>query len=376
MFFIELWDRYLSKTMPSLTSLSLPLIFFQMLAGLPPLFSLYHSVRRDSAWERVLLCMVPGIFIITLAFIEPLFFSSFLGDGFPWTEALRHFLMQKPFFRESLALSSSFLLLSALTLFTERREGTLRPVRFLISVGAELFVSLFLLILAIDFSLGKGMLLRQLPDLPLKWLVYGIYLLLYKCGLLFICLLWRLLFGEHPGRLDTPADYRRWLRRYLSRGYRAFGWSVLMFSGLWAFAVVYGLYQEGSPYLWALALNIMMLLLGLGSLLCSLTLPAYRRILTWGTPEQTFHQLYQELIVTPPLAASSVGFLTEHYLVMQMPWRGIFCRALLDTSRVKVNSVGACVLCFRDGSRCRINTVYQQLLEPLLKEPKAYRPPF
>lgn len=376
MFFIELWNSLLSKTIPAPSSLILPLFFFQVVIGLPPLFSLYRSVRRESAWERVLLCMVPGIFIIAVATVEPLFFDSFLGDGFPWTQALRRFLMQPAFFRDGLALSSCFILLCILSLLAERRDGTLRCAGFLAGIGAELLVSLLLLLLAADFFAGEGLLLDRLPELPLKWLVYGIYLLLYKCALLLVCLLWRLLFSERPEPSGLPTDYHRWLRRYLSRSYRAFGWGVLMFAGLWAFAVVRGLYREGSPFVWALILNLAMLLLGTSFLLYSLTLPSYRRILTWGDPEQTCRQLYHELAELPPLASASVGILTEHYLVMRMPWRSVFCRALLDKEQVRINAAGACILRFRDGGCCRINTIYGQLLDPLLGEPAAYRSPF
>lgn len=414
MFLIELWNDYLSKTMPVLSGLGVPLAFFQMLAGLPSLLSLYHSVRRDSAWERVMLCMVPGIFIVAVAIVEPLFFGSFLGEGFPWTDALRTFLCQPAFFRETMALSSCFLLLAILSLLAEQRDSRLqerqracsrwsdrdgglrsggdsgqwsdrdggrwsgrdggpRSGRFLFGNAVELILSLALLVLAADYFIGSGRMLASLADAPLKWLVYGVYLLLYKCGLLFLCLVWRLLFGERP-QTDAAANPRRWLRRYLSHSYRAFGWSVLMFSALWALAVVRGLYREGSPYLWALALNIALAALGLLFLIGSLLLPAYRRILTWGEPEETFRQLYRELAEQPPLARTDIGFLTEHYLVITMPWRGIFCRALLEQKQVQINAVGACVLRFEDGSRCRINTVYRALLDPLLGESAAYKP--
>ncbi len=375
MFLIELWNRYLSKTMPVLNGLGVPLAFFQMLAGLPPLLSLYRCVRRDSAWERVMLCMVPGIFIVTLAIVEPLFFGSFLGDGFPWAPALREFLCQPAFFHETMFLSSCFLLLYILSLLAEQRDGSLRIGRFLSGSLVELFLSLFLLALAADYFMGNGQLFSLLADSPLKWLVYGIYLLVYKCGLLFLCLVWRFLFGERP-LTGASINHRRWLCRYLSHGYRAFAWSILMFSGLWAFAVVRGLYREGSPYVWALVLNIALIILGLSFLVFSFLLPAYRRILTWGDPEETFRQLYRELVELPPLARTDVGFLTEHYLVMTMPWRGIFCRALLEKDQVGINAAGACLLRFKDGGRCRINTVYRKLLDPLFGQPVDERAPF
>lgn len=388
MFLIDLWTRYLSKTMPTLSDFGVPLACFQMLGGLPSLFSLYRSVRRDSPWERVLLCMVPGIFIVTFAFIEPLFFGSFIGDGFPWVDALRHFLDQPAFFRETMVLSGVFFLLVALDLLLQRsgRQGQdsrrtawpwaavrhrgmlwlLKAGRFLLSVGAELAISLSLLLLGADYLRGRGQLFYSLTDTPLKWLIYGIYLVLYKSILLFVCSLWHLLFGERKQPEDGGVDYDRWLRRYLAHGYRAFGWGMLMFAGLWTFAVVGGLYREGSPYRWALAFDMVLIALGLGSLLASFLQPARWRILAWGNPELTLWQLHRELAELPPLVRTDIGFLTQHYLVVTMPYRQIFCRALLDRDKTRVTALGAYWLRFKDGGRCRIHQSYRQLLGPLI----------
>ena len=121
MLLAQLWSEYLCKTSPSASALSGPLIFLQMLGGLPPLLGLYRAVRRDNPMERVLLCMVPGIFIVTAAFIEPLFFGSFLGEGFPWVEALRQFLAQPAFFWDIFLLSAAFFALLAAGAALERK---------------------------------------------------------------------------------------------------------------------------------------------------------------------------------------------------------------------------------------------------------------
>ena len=98
MILIDLWTEYLSKTMPSLTAGGVPLVVIQMLCGLPPLASLYRAIRRDSAGERVLLCMVPGIFIVTFSIVEPLFFDSLQGKRLPRTEARKRVRYHPPFF--------------------------------------------------------------------------------------------------------------------------------------------------------------------------------------------------------------------------------------------------------------------------------------
>lgn len=365
MFLINLWTEYLSKTMPALTPGGVPLVVVQMLGGLPSLTGLYRSVRRDNAAERVLLCMVPGIFVVTAAIVEPLFFDSFLGEGFPWTESLKSYLCQPRFFEETMALTWAFLAAAVATWLTQRWDGQFSRKGFLLSTGIGLLVSVVVLILCVDYFLAGGRLFSMLDGQLVKWLVYGVYLMLYQLCVLLVCLLWRLLFSEQTESGDET-NHRRWLRRYLARGYRAYGWSALMFAALWAFAVVGGLYREGSPYGWALAANMMIVAIGVVCLACSFFQPDYRRVLSWGKSEETLGQLYRELVEQEPLVKTDVGFLTEHYLVTNMPKR-IYCRALLE-GKPASNAVGAYVLRFRDGGKCRINRCYQQLLEPLLIE--------
>lgn len=228
MFLIELWNEYLSKTMPVLTAGGVPLVAIQMLGGLPPLAGLYRSVRRDSMAERIMLCLVPGIFVVTAAIIEPLFFDSFLGDGFPWTRALQAFLYQPRFFEETLALVWAFLVVAATTWMTQRWDGQFSINSYLLSIGAGMIVSVVVVILSIDYFFVGGVLFHLLGGQTVKWLVYGIYLLLYQLFVLLVCLLWRLLFSER--RSVGDGNYKRWLRQYLARGYQAYGWSILMFS--------------------------------------------------------------------------------------------------------------------------------------------------
>lgn len=363
MFLIELWNEYVSKTMPALTAGGVPLVVIQMLGGLPPLAGLYRSVRRDSMGERVMLCVVPGIFVVTAAIVEPLFFDSFLGDGFPWTRALQEFLYQPRFFKESLVLSWSFLAAAAATLMAQRWDGQFSIRGYLLSVGAGMVVSTVVLALSIDYFLLGGILFPLLGGQAVKWLVYGIYLLLYQLCVLLVCLVWRLLFSERRS-VGYGTNYKQWLRRYLARGFRAYGWSALMFAALWAFAIVYGLYREGSPYGWAVICNVVLVAIGVVCLACSLVQPDYRRIMSWGNPEETLDQLYHELVELEPVVKTDIGFLTEHYMVVSVPKR-IFCRALLEKPP-KLDPMGAYVLRFRDGGRCRINRCYSKLLTPLL----------
>ena len=373
MFLLELWDRYLSKTMPSLGNGGVLLVYAQMLIGaVPPLLTLFRSVRRKNAGETVLLCMVPGIFIVTAAIVEPLFFGSFLGAGFPWVTALRRFLYQPLFFREMLLLTGIFSLLAALFFLVSRGTSRFLVLHTVLSVGAEAVVAAAALALGMDYFLGRGQMFWALGDQALKLLVYGLYLLLYKGTLFLVCLIWCLLFSERRDRAAQRGDYLLWFRHWCAQGSRTVAWGLLLFAGLWAFAVVRGLYEEGgwAEAGWTVPVLLVMVLIGLLSLARGI-LPGlngnFRRFMTWDDPEETARLLYQEMVQLPPLVHTDLGDLTKHFLIMKVP-RRVFLRSLLDREKSRTGG-NINVLRFRDGGSCRINGVaYRALLDLLLRE--------
>ena len=258
----ELWQDYLAKTMPVLTAWGVPLVVLQMLGGLPPLLSLAQAVKRENGFDRLLLCLVPGIFIVTIAIVQPLFFSSFLGGGFPWAEELKQFLFQPRFFQAALAVAAVFAMLTLCYKRLERvRQGSdFSAGLFWSATGAELLAALCLLVLGTDYFLHGGGLFAGLSGQAVKWLVYGLFLVLYKIAVLLFCLLFWLLFSERPGRSAAA-------RRAASWRVKSLGW--LMFAGLWQFAVVGGLRRDGDAYGWAQAVGCLLAAIGLGCLLFS-----------------------------------------------------------------------------------------------------------
>ncbi len=255
----ELWLQYLAKTIPALTAAGVLLVCLQMLGGLPPLFSLAQAVRRRNGFDRLLICLTPGIFIVTIAIVQPLFFSSFLGRGFPWAEDLQQFLFQPRFFQTILLVDAVFLLLMFVykRLEVQRQGVDFSAGRFWAASGAELLAALALLVLAVDYFLHGGGLFAVLSGQTVKWLVYGLFLVLYKIGVLLLCLVWRLLFSERAGERPEAASWR----------VKGLGW--LMFAGLWQFAVVGGLRRDGDEYGWAQAVVGLLVLLGVGCFLIS-----------------------------------------------------------------------------------------------------------
>ena len=91
---LQLWTDFLSKTAPALNG-SVLFVYLQMGIGAAlPLLTLFHIVKRQSSWETLLVCIVPFVLISTAAIVEPLFFGSFLGEGFC---CRRHFLKRLRF---------------------------------------------------------------------------------------------------------------------------------------------------------------------------------------------------------------------------------------------------------------------------------------
>ena len=115
---------------------------------------------------------------------------------------------------------------------------------FWAATGAELFAAFCLLVLSTDYFLHDGQLFASLSGQAVKWLVYGLFLVLYKIGVLLLCLIWRLLFSERCGRFQNPQQQK-------AASWRVKGLGRLMFAGLWQFAVVGGLRRDGDDYAWA-----------------------------------------------------------------------------------------------------------------------------
>ena len=53
-------------------------------------------------------------------------------------------------------------------------------------------------------------------------------------------------------------------------------------------------------------------------------MPNYRRILTWGDPEETAREIYEELTQEAPWAKTAAGISTRHFLVLWIPYKRIY----------------------------------------------------
>lgn len=369
MMIIQIWQDFLAHTMPSVSG-SLAFVYLQMgIGAMLPLMTLYHTIRRENKWETILVCMVPFILITTVAIMEPLFFGAFLGEGFTEVEPLRAFLLQPEFFKEASFLSGLFILAALLYLGLEQRQGGIKAARVFLNMGVELVFALGVLVVGIDYARTGGALFLALGDILLKWYVYGLYLLLNKSCFFLLCLFWSLLFSEQE-RADERGywfDHDTWLRRYLTKSYRVIGIGLTLFGVFFAYVVVYQLYLEEraltSLLLTMIVLNSFLLVPGVFCLLAAIfpwCMPNYRRILTWGDPEETAKLIYEELTQDEPYVQMDAGLSTRHFLVLWIPYKRIYYWPQLVSCEHLMGGVYR--LCFQDGSHCRLNDVYRPLI--------------
>ena len=374
---IRLWGDIAAHTSVGIygSAVSTLVVLAQMwLGAVFPLQTLYRVVRRRSKAERLLLCAVPAIFIAALCFVEPLFFGSFLGGGFRQTEALRGFVLQPALLWQVLALCGLFVLLAWLYLLVDRRAARLSWLKILFAVGFEALLVPAAVLLSLEALYGQGALLRGVDDTLLKWVVYGLYLLLNKCCLYALCLLWSALFSEHerPDDPDAPIRYERWLHRRFCKNLRVTGVGCLMLAAFYGYFALYRMLEEGKASLAQevvfTALGAVVALFGAVALVSSFV-PGlgknYRRILSWGPLEITARRLYNELEQKPPLRRMDIGVLTEHYLVLSAPMvERVYYRPLLEACELG-STMLTYTLRFRDGGSCSVDMAYVALVREL-----------
>ena len=371
MILLQLWPEFLSKTMPVLSG-SLLFVYLQMGVGaVLPMLTLFRMVKREEMAETVLLCLVPTIFIAAVAIVEPLFFDSFLGNGFTNTDALREFLYRREFFQEAIFLCDFFIVVVTMYLIVERKQNQFSIVRTVAYTGFEFFVVLAVIILRVDYEWNAGHLWLTLHASVLKWFIYGLYLLLSKSCFYLICLLWYFLFHELL-KLVTIANsktYMAWLRHYYTKGYRVMGVALLMFACLVIGAVIVPLWKECGLATIVIGLTLLdlgMMGVGFHHLLCACfptLLSNYRNIFTWGHKDTVIQQLYAEVMEQPPLLRNEVVLVTKNFLILRaLGCCRIFYRPLLQSYTY---NAGQYCLHFVDGNICILRTADQRLAELL-----------
>ncbi len=359
----QIWEDYLSKTMPVLDSGMLPALLQMGIGAVLPVLTLFRIVRRKNKAEIVVFCMIPCVLIVTTAIVEPLFFGSFLGGGFSAEKLLllREFLWQPEFFSESLAVCAVFFVCSVLFLLLDHFVGKTSFLKILINMGAEYAFAVVVFAVCRDYFFGEGTLFLSLSDREIKWYLYGLYLLLCKSAFYLLCLMFALLFGERRrayafGRYSDPGQ---WVRSYFAESFRVIGTALLLTAVFWLFVFTWQLFEEGSDTAGYVSAVVVALIAAAGLFFLFYALfpglwPNCKRIAEWGHPEQMAALLYRELEEQEPLLKlpGGHGFVTHHFIVLNLP-RRIYYRPLYEGTRGGADST--CRLYFKDGSHFRIS---------------------
>lgn len=372
MILLQLLDE-IKKTMPVL-EMNVFFTLAQMgIGAVLPILTLFRVVQRRSRGEIIFCCMVPMVLIAAMAIVEPLFFGSFLGNGFSEDSMLyvKGLIDRPEFFHEVIVVCGEFLVCSVLFLLLDYFVGKMSILKILLNMGLEYLFVIVALVVSWDYLHAEGAYVSSLSDTFLKWGIYGLYLLLSKSVFYLICILFALLFGEREpkyefGRYASP---EQWLRSFFSRSYRTIGLALLIFSLFWFFLVTYPVFQEETTslfvYIFTIGFNLPPAICGVIWIFFALfpqMLPNYRRILKWGHPEQIAMLLYREIVEEKALAELRTGmlFVTTHFIVLNFP-RRIFYLPLYERRVESVDS--CCKLYFKDGSHFRIqNSILDMVL--------------
>ena len=364
MLLYHLFTDYVLTSSPSLSGFAVLLIWLQMILGaINPISTLISAVKRENPLESLLLSLVPILFFLTVAIVEPLLFGSFLGEGFQSTQALALFLGQPRFFLELLALLLLFLAVSLFYLSITSRQQPLTLSSLILTFGAEAAAAFVCLAGCLSGLLWEGQWIRESSGSFLKWFVYGIFLLVNKTALLFTAALWSLLFSESKNRVSQYfRDDMDRIKSLLCRRSRPLGLGIFLFSLFYAAVVLVPLYREGGftgIFVFFSLLGLLVFLLGLIPLLLSF-LPrlsaSYRLFLRPMAGPSLCRLFCSEYFEDPPLYKTLSLTLTKNFLVLSGFPSRIYYLGNLETIRAARRGH---LLSFQEGRRL--------LLEPYPK---------
>lgn len=306
----EIWNE-LQSTVPVM-EITVWLTAVQSVIGaILPIKVLLRSVKRKSKMETYFCCIVPIVILLTNAFAGSLFFGSFLGSGFSGEKIKR--------------------------------------LRIILDTW-EIF--------------------SQLSDNGIKYVIYGIYLLLEKIIFYLTCILFALVFGER--RVKAPFEIvdepQKWLQNYLAHSYRITAAALLLYAAFMFFLLSPDLCDIFHSQVSFFLLLFVFIPAGIG-LFCLFfavfpaCLPNYRAILTWGNKMYIMQMLYEELeLRRGTVLQYGAVIITKHFLIAAMPKRIYY----LSFYEKCVPAADSCYkLYFKDKMSVRLN---ERLAREVLKQ--------
>jgi len=334
LFLYQLWKIYISNVHGA-SDTSQWMIMIQILIGIfLPLATLYKLLKRRSAIEKLICCIIPFLLIATVSIMEAITFGIFCSEKHRISAKLAWFLHDDNFFKESLVLCGIFLFCTLIFNLLSRRVAKASVISLVFNQVVEYVIIGLVCWYGYDYLVRKGNLFFDLSETMIKWYIYGLWILFRQSAYYMLCIICFILFYEKRAEY-VPENYVSagdWLSRYLSDNYRGPGASILAYGLLFAWIAVM-LFDEGREYqesfYMGCGITVVASVISFSGFLMLLysvfpkMLGSYKMIEKGQNTEFMVTQIYKELETDEPVTKFELGrgFLTKHFIVLYLPMR-------------------------------------------------------
>ncbi len=360
LFLYQLWKIYISNV-HGVSDTSQWMIMIQIFIGIfLPLATLYKLLKRRSAIEKLICCIIPFLLIATVSIMEVIIFGIFCSEKHQISAKLGWFLHNDNFFKESLVLCGIFLFCTLIFNLLSRRAAKASVISLVFNQFVEYVIIGLVCWYSYDYLVRKGNLFFELSETMIKWYIYGLWILFRQSAYYLLCIICFILFYEKRAEY-VPENYVSagdWLSRYLSDNYRGPGASILAYGLLFAWIAVM-LFDEGKElqesFNMGCGITVVAAFISFSGFLMLFysvfpkMLGSYKMIEKGQNTEFMVTQIYKELETEEPMTKFELGrgFLTKHFIVLYLPMR-IYYIPFFQEQR-------GCWFYFSDGRKFFIN---------------------
>ncbi len=360
LFLYQLWKIYISNV-HGVSDTSQWMIMIQIFIGIfLPLATLYKLLKRRSAIEKLICCIIPFLLIATVSIMEAINFGIFCSEKHRISAKLGWFLHNDNFFKESLVLCGIFLFCTLIFNLLSRRAAKTSVISMVFNQFVEYVIIGLVCWCSYDYLVRKGNYFFDLSETMIKWYIYGLWILFRQSAYYLLCIICFILFYEKRAEY-VPENYVSagdWLSRYLSDNYRGPGASILAYGLLFAWIAVM-LFDEGKElqesFNMGCGITVVAAFISFSGFLMLFysvfpkMLGSYKMIDKGQNTEFMVAQIYKELETEEPVTKFELGrgFLTKHFIVLYLPMR-IYYIPFFQEQR-------GCWFYFSDGRKFFIN---------------------
>lgn len=360
LFLYKLWKMYIS-CVHGASDTGQWIVMIQIFIGIfLPIATLYKLLKRKSAVEKLICCVIPFVVIATVSVMEVVTFGIFCSKNHQLSSQLAWFLHNDNFFRESLVLCGIFFVCSILFILLSRRAAKTSIISLVFNQIVEYVMIGFVCWCSYDYLIRNGKFFFEVNETMIKWYIYGLWILFRQSAFYLLCIICFILFYERRPAFDSenyvsPGD---WLARYLSDNYRGPGVSILAYGLLFVWITVM-LFEEGKvleeSFKMGCVMSVVAAVITFGGFLMLLysvfprMLGSYKMIDRGQNTELIVSQIYKELETEEPLVKFELGrgFITKNFIVLYLPLR-IYYIPFYQEQR-------GCWFYFSDGRKFFIN---------------------